>query len=303
MNSNNSESILIGLIGSGIQKSLTPAMHEHEGDEQRIRYLYRKIDLDVLQLGVADLPDLLLAAERMGYTGLNITHPCKQAVVELLDELSESAAKIGAVNTVVFRDGKRIGHNTDAWGFLRSFKEEIAGDCRHDRIILMGAGGAGTAIAHALLINTKTVLEVFDVDDSSATALVDRLAELYGKDRAVRCTALADSIPAADGIVNATPVGMTSHPGCPLDVKLLTPDLWVADIIYFPMETELVKAATAAGCRVMRGGTMAVYQAVRAFERFSGIDPDAARMKAHFRSLVGQGNVTAKATKEAAVAE
>lgn len=302
MNSNNNESILIGLIGSGIGKSLTPAMHEREGDMQGIRYLYRKIDLDVLQLGVADLPDLLQAAERMGYTGLNITHPCKQAVVELLDELSESAGKIGAVNTVVFRDGKRIGHNTDAWGFLTSFRQEIAGSCAHDRMILMGAGGAGTAIAHALLINTNAVLEVFDVDDGHATALVDRLAEVYGEERAIRCTALADSIAGVDGIINATPVGMTAHPGCPLDVSLLRPDLWVADIIYFPMETELVQAATAAGCKVMRGGTMAVYQAVRAFERFTGIDPDAARMKAHFQSLVNPGAAPVKAPDEAVVA-
>lgn len=302
MNAKNKQSILIGLIGSGIGKSLTPPMHEHEGDMQGIRYLYRKIDLDVLQLGVDDLPDLLVAAERMGFSGLNITHPCKQAVVELLDELSDSAAKIGAVNTVVFRGGKRIGHNTDAWGFLTSFREEIAGSCRHDRIILMGAGGAGTAIAHALLTHTDTVLEIFDVDDGQATTLVDRLVSVYGKDRAMRCAGLADSIGQVDGIINATPVGMTSHPGCPMDTALLRPDLWVADIIYFPMETELVKAAAAAGCTVMRGGTMAVYQAVRAFERFTGIDPDAARMKAHFRSMLGQDDAKASVPKEAVVA-
>jgi shikimate dehydrogenase len=283
---NNNQSILIGLIGSGIGSSLTPAMHEREGDMQGMRYLYRIIDLDVLKLGVDDLPDLLTAAERMGFTGLNITHPCKQEVVQYLDDLSDVAAKIGAVNTVVFSDNGRIGHNTDAWGFITSFNEQIAVNCPHDRIVLVGAGGAGTAIAHALLTRTDCVLEVHDVDESHVGTLVDRLQDRYGAQRAARVADLAESIASADGLINATPIGMGIHPGCPVDKGVLRKDLWVADIIYFPMETELVRAATEKGCVVMKGGGMAVYQAVRAFERFTGRDPDAERMKSHFRSLV-----------------
>jgi len=301
MSSGKRPTILVGLIGAGIGKSLTPAMHEREGDMQGMRYVYQSVDLDELQLGVADLPDLLTAAERMGFTGLNITHPCKQEVVGLLDELSETAAKIAAVNTVVFSAGRRIGHNTDAWGFLRSFEDEIAGSCRHDKIVLMGAGGAGTAIAHALLSRTDCSLGIFDTNKTHSTTLVERLVDVYGEQRAAVISDVDDAVAHADGLVNATPVGMTSHPGCPLDVSLLRADLWIADIIYFPMDTELVKAAKSAGCKVMQGGGMAVYQAVRAFDRFTGVMPDAARMKAHFKSLLGPGNDDAQNIKVAAV--
>ena len=114
-------SILVGLIGAGIQSSLSPAMHEREGAAQGMRYAYRLIDLDVLGLTAAALPDLVTAAERQGFAGLNITFPCKQAVIEWLDELSPDARAIGAVNTVLLGDGKRIGHNTDCSGFAESF--------------------------------------------------------------------------------------------------------------------------------------------------------------------------------------
>jgi len=292
---------LIGLIGSGIDRSLTPAMHEHEGDLQGMRYLYRKIDLDTLHLEVSDLPDLLTAAERMGYNGLNITHPCKQEVVSLLDELSDTARRIGAVNTVVFEGGKRIGYNTDAWGFFKSFEEEIAHCRAHDRITLLGAGGAGTAIAHALLAQTTCKLDVFDTDTDKVRELITRLAEVYGQDRAALAAHPEDSVARADGIINATPVGMAHHPGCPLDTNLLKPDQWVADVIYFPMATELVRAASKVGCTVMTGGGMAVYQAVRAFEKFTGVTPDAARMKAHFASLVGPSDLQSRQNRRNAV--
>ena len=293
---------LIGLIGSGIGRSLTPAMHEREGDMQGMRYVYRKIDLDALHLEISDLPDLLTAAERMGFNGLNITHPCKQEVVGLLDELSETASRIGAVNTVVFKQGRRIGYNTDAWGFFRSFQEEIASDSAHDRITLLGAGGAGTAIAHALLAETGCKLEVFDTDAEKGRALVARLGEIYGPERTSATADIAQSVTQADGIINATPVGMAHHPGCPLDPELLKADQWVSDVIYFPLETELLSAAGNAGCKVMTGGGMAVYQAVRAFEKFTGVTPDATRMKAHFASLVGSSGQRSRQNRRNVVA-
>jgi len=243
----------------------------------------------------------VLAAERLGFTGLNITHPCKQAVVELLDELSDAAAKIGAVNTVVFANGRRIGHNTDAWGFVESFEEEIAASRPHEKILLLGAGGAGTAIAHGLLTRYDCKLEILDADRSRARSVHEQLVTLYGPDRAVLSEDIVESIARVDGVINATPVGMALHPGCPLDTALLRPELWVADIIYFPLDTDLVKAAEAAGCTVMRGGGMAVYQAVRAFERFTGVRPDVARMKSHFDELVGAGEVDVWQVKEVTV--
>lgn len=118
-------SYLIGLIGSGIAGSLTPAMHEQEGRVLGLNYVYRRIDLQALKLEPSALPDLLIAAERMGYDGLNITYPCKQSVIPLLDELDPDARALGAVNTVVLKDGKRIGYNTDWSGFARAFQRGL----------------------------------------------------------------------------------------------------------------------------------------------------------------------------------
>jgi len=277
-------SILAGLIGAGIQASRTPALHEHEGDAQGIRYLYRLIDLDALKLDIGALPQLLDGAQRMGFTGLNITFPCKQAVIPLLDELSDEARGIGAVNTVVFKDGKRIGHNTDCLGFAEGFRRGLS-DVKRHRVVQLGAGGAGAAVAHALLSEGVEQLTVHEVDPARSQALVDNLNAHFGPGRAQVCHDLPSAMAAADGLVNTTPVGMAKLPGTPLPVELLRAELWVAEIIYFPLETELLRHARALGCRTLDGGTMAVFQAVKAFELFSGRPADAERMQAHFRNF------------------
>ncbi|WP_437882805.1 shikimate dehydrogenase [Pseudomonas sp. LRF_L74] len=283
-NSNNS--VLAGLIGSGIQASRTPAMHEREGDAQGLRYLYRLIDLDALKLDIGALPNLLESAERMSFTGLNITFPCKQAIIPLLDELSDEARGIGAVNTVVWKDGKRVGHNTDCLGFAEGFRRGLS-DTRRQRVVQMGAGGAGAAVAHALLSEGVEQLTIFEVDPSRSQGLVDNLNVHFGQGRAVVGLDLPAAMAVADGLVNTTPVGMAKLPGTPLPVELLRKELWVAEIIYFPLQTELLKAARAIGCRTLDGGNMAVFQAVKAFELFSGVRADAERMQAHFQSMNG----------------
>ena len=280
----NKKSVLAGLIGAGIQGSRTPAMHEHEGDAQAIRYVYRLIDLDALKLDINALPELLKSAEQMSYTGLNITYPCKQAILPLLDELSDEARGIGAVNTVVLRNGKRIGHNTDCLGFAEGFRRGLTQAARH-RVVQMGAGGAGAAVAHALLSEGVEQLTVFEVDPSRAQGLVDNLNAHFGPGRAIVGLDLPAAVAAADGLVNTTPVGMAKLPGTPLPVALLRAELWVAEIIYFPLETELLKHARALGCRTLDGGTMAVYQAVKAFELFTDCPANAERMQAHFHSM------------------
>ena len=278
--------ILAGLIGAGIQASRTPALHEHEGDAQGLRYLYRLIDLDQLQMDSSALPDLLLAAERMSYTGLNITFPCKQAIIPLLDELSDEARGIGAVNTVVLKDGKRVGHNTDCLGFAEGFRRGLK-DAARERVVQMGAGGAGAAVAHALLSEGVRHLSIFDVDRERAEHLANNLNQHFGGGRAVAGHELSSSLSLADGLVNTTPMGMAKLPGMPVPAALLRKELWVAEIVYFPLETELLRNARALGCRTLDGGNMAVFQAVKAFELFSGVVPDAQRMLAHFQSMNG----------------
>ena len=278
--------VLAGLIGAGIQASRTPALHEHEGDAQGFRYLYRLIDLDQLKLDSSALPDLLMAAERMNFTGLNITFPCKQTIIPLLDELSSEARGIGAVNTVVLKDGKRIGHNTDCLGFAEGFRRGLQ-DVALERVVQMGAGGAGAAVAHALLSEGVQLLSIFDVDQSRAQSLANNLNQHFGFGRAVAGHDLPSTLGQADGLVNTTPVGMKKLPGMPVPVELLRAQLWVAEIVYFPLETELLRNARALGCRTLDGGNMAVFQAVKAFELFSGVVPDAQRMLAHFQSMNG----------------
>lgn len=279
------QSLVCGLIGFGIQGSLTPAMHEREGAEQGMRYVYKRIDLDKLGLGVEALPELLTAAERMGFAGLNITYPCKQAIIPLLTELSDDARALGAVNTVVLRDGKRIGHNTDCSGYAEGFRRGLPG-AKLDRAVQLGAGGAGAAVAHAVLSLGVQQLTIFDVDQNRAAELAASLSERFGAGRAVAGTDLPAAMAAADGLVHCTPTGMAKLPGLPLPAELLHPALWVSEIVYFPLETELLRVAKAKGCRVLNGGGMAVFQAVDAFRLFTGAEPNAERMLAHFASMV-----------------
>jgi shikimate dehydrogenase len=275
--------ILVGLIGAGIQASRTPAMHEKEGAQQGLRYVYRLIDLETRNLGAEALPELIDAAEREGFSGLNITHPCKQSVIPLLSDLSDDACALGAVNTVVFRDAKRFGHNTDWWGFAESFRRGLP-HAPLGHVVQLGAGGGGAAVAHAALTLGVERLTLFDLDGDRARKLATALVARFGNGRAVAGTDLAKSMSSADGLIHATPTGMVKYPGLPLPATLLHPRLWVAEIVYFPLETELLRVASRLGCRTLNGGGMAVFQAVEAFRLFTGITPDADRMQRHFAS-------------------
>ncbi len=276
--------LLVGLIGSGIQLSLTPAMQEEEARHQGLRLHYQLIDLDETPGSLEKLPDLLTSARIMGFAGLNITYPCKQAVVPLLDALSPEAQAMGAVNTVVIRDGRLLGHNTDgsgwSWGFRRALPQADLG-C----VVLLGAGGAGSAIAHAALRLGAGQLRIVDTDPARAQALAETLTERYGG-RAVAHSDAARALDGASGLIQATPTGMAKLPGPPIPAALLRPSVWVSEVVYFPIETELLKAARAIGCPTVDGGTMAVGQAVGAFELFTGLKADAARMEQHFRRLL-----------------
>lgn len=280
--------LLVGLIGAGIQRSLTPAMQEEEGRAQGLRLHYQLIDLDRSAQGAAALPGLLDAARTMGFAGLNITFPCKQAVIPVLDGLSDEARAMGAVNTVVFGpDGRATGHNTDgsgwAWGFQRALPK-----ANLERVVLLGAGGAGSAIAHAALRLGVGQLVLVDADPERAAAAAVQLNGLYGAHRAVAAASAEQALPGATGLIHATPTGMAKLPGLPLAEGLLRPDLWVSEIVYFPLHTALLQAARAKGCATVHGGTMAVGQAVGAFRLFTGREPDAARMEQHFLRLIGQ---------------
>jgi shikimate dehydrogenase len=270
--------LLLGLIGAGIQASRTPAMHEHEARAHGLRCLYQLLDLDTMP--DPSLPDLLDAVERVGFAGVNVTHPCKQRVLAHLTELSAGACVTGAVNTIVFGDGKRIGHNTDASAFRRSFEDGLPG-ARLDRVVQLGAGGAGAATAYAALGMGVQRLQIVDTVAERARALCARLDTEFPA-RATPTARVEDALAGADGLIHATPTGMAAHPGLPLPIELLRPELWVAEIVYFPVETPLLLAARNKGCRTLDGTGMALWQAVEAFRLFTGLEADPGRMREAF---------------------
>jgi shikimate dehydrogenase len=278
------QTLKAGLIGSNIQASLTPAMHMREGRALGIHYNYELIDLSERALTVDHLPRLLVEAEAKGLTGLNITHPCKQAVIPFLDELSDDARSLGAVNTVVLREGRRIGHNTDWWGFAQSFRRGLA-DADLTSAVQLGAGGAGVATAYAILSLGLRKLSVVDREVERAEELAAKMSALFPQATVIACANAAEAMEGTSGLIHATPTGMEKYPGVPLSPDLLRSHHWVAEIVYFPLETELLKAATRTGCRVLNGGGMAVFQAVGAFRLFTGREPDEQRMLEHFAML------------------
>jgi shikimate dehydrogenase len=282
--------LLLGLIGTGIGSSLSPTLHEREADALGWRCLYRLVDLDELGLAAADVGDVLAAVRLAGFDGVNVTHPAKQLVVRHLDALSSDAAALGAVNTVVFTEGRAVGHNTDMPGFARAFGDGLP-RAAIDRVVLVGAGGAGAAVAHALLSLGAGSLRIIDSERERSRSLARSASERFGPGRAVSVPlpGLTDALHDADGLVHATPTGMEGHPGLSVPADLLRPDLWVSEVVYRPLETQLVAAARANGCQVLDGGRMAVFQAVAAFRLFTGVDPDAARMLRHFDELVRHG--------------
>lgn len=275
---------LLGLVGAGIGGSLTPALQEREGRESGLALVYRLLDAQERGFGACDLAEVLDWARRLGFDGLNVTHPFKQHVVPLVDELSEDAADLGAVNTVVIRDDRLRGRNTDWSGWGRAFRRRLP-EAVTDRAVLVGAGGAGAAVGYALLDQGAEHVSVVDLDPDRAHECATRLAKRYGDDRVCATDDLAGALADAQGLVNATPTGMTGHPGLPVPAELVRADLWVSDVVYFPLETELVRLARSRGCRVVPGGGMAVFQAVGAFEHFTGLAPDVERMVRHFEEL------------------
>jgi shikimate dehydrogenase len=267
----------VGLLGTGIGGSLSPALHLREAAELGLDYRYERLDLQ-------ERPDLgVRAAVRAGYTGLNVTHPVKQTVPAELDELAPDARRLGAVNTVVVQDGRLIGHNTDHSGFLAGLRHGLPGASLR-RVLVVGAGGAGSAVGYALL-HAGARVRLADADPDRAEACAARLdAARPGADVAavpLTPTAIAE----ADGVVNATPIGMDGYPGLPFDPAPLAARHWVAEVVYRPLHTELLSAARATGCRVLDGGAMLVAQAAGTLALLTGARPDLDRMRRHLIEL------------------
>lgn len=277
-----SERRLVGLIGANILQSLSPALHEDAFAAIGVVGHYHLMDVDALP--GRTLPELLAAARAAGFAGVNVTFPFKEAVIPLLDAVSDEARQIGAVNTVVIgADRRTTGHNTDRSGFRNAFIEAFGKDAARGKSVLqLGAGGAGRAVAFALM-DLGASLKIYDRDAAKAKTLCADLGP-----RAEALDAPEPVAPSVAGIVNATPIGMLGHPGLPLSPDLVRPHQFVADVIYTPLETDFVKAAKAKGARAMGGAGMCVHQAVDAFRHFTGKTPDIERLKRTFAAAAAR---------------
>ena len=291
MHTNGDDALVVGLIGAGIGESFSPALHEREASLLGFDYTYRLLDLDELGRPASAVGELVREAARGGLRGLNITHPCKQLVVPALDELSPEAAALGAVNTVVLRDGRLAGHNTDLSGFQEAFERRLPG-ARTDRVVVLGAGGAGAAVAHAILSLGAGHATVLDVERERADELAEGLQRHFDARSAAAAdiSDLPDLLAQADGLIHATPTGMEAHPGTAVSAELLDPRLWVAEVVYMPMETQLLKDARERGCRTLDGAAMVALQAAGSLELFTGARPDRDRMLEHVDELIAGRN-------------
>jgi shikimate dehydrogenase len=289
--------ILVGLIGANILKSLSPALHQDAFAAAGLDGYYHLMDVE--QLRGRTLPALLGAAKTTGFVGLNVTFPFKQEVLALLDRVDTQAAQIGAVNTVVIgADGSTTGYNTDRGGFRRHFEAGLGRAAAEGRTaVLIGAGGAGRAVAFALMDLRLGTLVVHDRSDVQTAALLADLGKHFDSARCRAAGDLVSEIAAADGVVNATPVGMLGGiPGNPVPSEPLDAKQWAADVIYTPIETAFIRAAAARGLRTLTGGGMCVHQAAEAFRLFTRLEPDIARMHRIFARALEERDARLAAT-------
>lgn len=275
-----------GLIGAGIGSSLSPALHEREAWRLGFESEYLLFDIERLGRDPKAVGQLVREARDRGLAGVNITHPCKQLVVPELDDLSEEAAALNAVNTVVFEGDGLVGHNTDTTGFREAFQRGLP-EAAIDRVVVIGAGGAGAAVSQAMLTSGAQELAIVDVDAERSRELAATVVRRFGARRARPAdpSALGRLLAAADGVVHATPVGMAAYPGTAVPPELLRSALWVAEVVYMPLETRLLRDARARGCRTLSGAAMVALQAAGSMELFLGVRPDRERMLAHVEEL------------------
>lgn len=276
---------LLGLIGSPVGHSGSPAMYNFSFRYHHLDYAYLAFDIKENQVA-----DALDAMRLLHMRGCNVTMPCKNAAAKYVDELSPAARIIGAVNTIVNEDGRLIGHITDGVGFVRNLQEHGV-SVKDKKIVLLGAGGAATAILVQCALDGAKAISVFNPDDPFL-ARAHKIAETL-KTEAPACSVsvfcldsqatLKQETDSADILVNATMMGMKPHEDVSLitDLSIFRPDLIVADVVYNPAETRMMREAKAAGCaKVIGGSGMLLWQGAAAYQLYTGLEMPTAEYQA-----------------------
>lgn len=267
---------LLALIGSPVGHSGSPAMYNYSFEKLGLDYAY--MAFDVKEDGVKAALD---AMRLFNMRGMNVTMPDKVEAAKYMDELSPAAQIMGAVNTIVNENGRLIGHNTDGAGFVHNFRDH-GGEVKGKKLTIAGGGGAATAIQVQCALDGAREITIFNKKDS----FFERTLETAEKIKAAVPTCvvnvydiddiekMTEEIKDSDIFVNATIVGMKpmDDQSVVKDLSALRPDLWVADIVYNPEETKLLKDAKAAGCICVGGKGMLVWQGASAFKLYTGED-------------------------------
>ncbi|MCQ4086215.1 shikimate dehydrogenase [Saccharibacillus sp. JS10] len=260
------EPLKLGVIGDPIAHSKSPIMHNAALRERGIAG-----DYTALHVKPHDLEEMISKMREEGYRGINVTIPHKEHVMPYLDELSEEARRIGAVNTIINDAGRLIGRNTDGIGYVRSLKEEAAGELQGRRIVVLGAGGAARGIIYALAAEQPQRITLLNRTVERAEALAREWSDL-AEISALPMTEAKTAIQDADLVINTTSIGMHPHTdSIPLDIEWLKGTEIVSDLIYNPLETRLLQSAKAKGCVAHGGLGMFVYQGAYAFEYWTGV--------------------------------
>lgn len=255
-----------GIFGHPVEHTFSPGMHNAA---------FAKIGFDGCYMPFAVRPENLGKAVKaifpLGLRGLNITVPHKEKVIPFLDELTDDARLIGAVNTIEVREGKLIGHNTDGRGFIRSLREETNFRPKGKTIFMVGSGGAARAVCFNLALAGADTLLIHDIDPAKAEKLArDIRAATTTRVTVLDAPGLRMLAPNADCIINATPLGLKKNDPLPLSRELIRKGQLVCDLVYNPPNTRLLRMARSRGAKTLRGIGMLLYQGVIAFEIWTG---------------------------------
>lgn len=277
----------LGLIGKAILNSSAPDLHVRLGKLTGIETSYELFDAD--ELSLASLEAAVQQVMAAGYRGVNVTYPFKEQAIGLADRISDGARMVGSANTLVFQDGSILAENTDFTGFMSGYRASL-GEREPGRVLLIGTGGVGKAVAFGVTQLGATEVLLVDIDTARAARLAEELVRFGFSARALPSDQVADEAASCNGLINCTPIGHEKSPGCPLPPQLVQSHHWVFDAVYVPAVTELIAAARAADASVMSGVSLFVFQGVDAFKHFcedddkrAAADQQAAALFAHYR--------------------
>ncbi len=255
-----------GVIGHPINHSKSPLIHSYWLEQNKIEGEYKAYDISS-----QNLRDEILRLRDDGLSGINVTLPHKQAVIDICTTINDEAAKIGAVNTVVFYPSGEIeGRNTDAYGFIANIREAYPGlEFKDISMAVLGAGGAARSVLYALKREGVTDIRISNRTIENAEELAEEFgATVYDwEDRKA-------ALKGAGFVINTTSLGMSGKPPLLLDLSDLAPQALVCDIVYAPLMTDLLQDAQRKGCRIVTGIGMLLHQARPAFQAFFGTLPE-----------------------------